>query len=154
MLNTSDMEFYAKEFLSKNFDGMTLDVPIEVNGRLTRSMGRFISFEEGNEPLGIELAKKMVEHNDEQTVLGVLYHELIHYALCKLGMPFDDSDKGFKEKCIELNVPQTGEGKYKLPRKVHVCECDDEKHTSMRKLTSHRCKLCKKTLKYTGIEVI
>lgn len=123
-LSINEMEKYAQKFLSKNFN-LELTVPISLNNRLTRSLGRFIykrsQLKNIKEPLGIEISSKFLKYNSNEDVLDTLKHELIHYALFMLDEPFLDHDKKFIETCKKLGVGLTGSKTLKSPKHEYKC---------------------------------
>lgn len=153
-ITVSDMERFAQDFLDKEFNGIKLDIPIELNGRLKVTMGRFHSL--NGEPIKIDISKMLVEHNGLKEILDVLHHELVHYVLCKTGQPYDDADKEFIDICNRLDISQNGQVDghihYKLKYKVYTCSCN-KRFKSLRKLDRYRCSKCKGDLIYVKEEV-
>ena len=74
---------YAKEFW-----GLELDVPVLINSRMRSSLG-FVKFQH-HRPISIEFSKRLIDNYSDQTIDGVIRHELCHWALAKLGKPFKD----------------------------------------------------------------
>ena len=137
---------HSRNYLKDNF-GIDLTVPIEVNGRLSRALGRFISYR--GKPRKIELAKSLLEDYDEKTILDVLNHELIHYALCTLQKPHNDNDKYFIDTCKRLNVSLSGKIKYKSVYQ-YQCDCRILESTRRRHLKNYHCAICKGDFTYIG----
>lgn len=108
----------AQDFLKQNFD-MELEIPILPNGRLSRSLGRYI-WRIGGEPLRIEIAKNTLI-NDYSIALDVLKHECIHYALHSKGIEHRDNTPTFISACKEHNVSYN-DIKAKTKRAVFTCE--------------------------------
>lgn len=155
MLSISNIELYAKEFLSNNFDGMALDVPIEVNGRLSRAMGRFIAINRKSH--SIELSKNLVQYNDMEVIQDVLKHELIHYALYEMGLPNGDDDKEFINTCNRLGAPLTETFSIKQP--VHQYKCSCTVHERRRRIknfntSKYKCMGCNEILEYIGFKKV
>lgn len=152
----NDMRIKATKFLEENFD-MTLDIPITLNGRLKRSLGRFRLHIHGRS-IGIEMSKILVVQSiledNEQDLDGTLYHELVHYALFEKGLPYRDVDREFINTCNNLDVPLTRT--IRIQKKVHVYKCE-QGHTvsSNNKFNenSYVCAKCKSKLEYKGIEI-
>lgn len=104
MRKTQDIEHlreFARDFLRKNF-AVELEIPLDINPRLTHAQGRYIHL------LRIELAGPTIENGCDEAILGVLKHELVHYALHKLGLPFKDGEDYFEETLRRLDVPPSG----------------------------------------------
>lgn len=105
---------YAETFLREHY-GITLRVPIVLNGRLRACDGRYCytEYRRGSQvsisPQRVEMAKSYVEINGVEASLPVLRHELIHYALSVTGKPFDDRDQIFIDECRRLDAPLGGE---------------------------------------------
>lgn len=102
MIPTSELRREANKFLKESF-GIELGVPLKINNRLSTTQGRFVSTID-DKPLSVELARFLVENNEPRVVLDVLKHELVHYALCKLGKPYDDGHPVFERTLKKLDV--------------------------------------------------
>lgn len=105
---------FANNFLMENFN-MQLNIPIKVNGRLTSTMGRYLSKRSylGNViPYSIELSKRYLLAalivDDLEEIYDTLKHELVHYALSVQGKNFSDGDYDFEHKLYELNISASG----------------------------------------------
>ena len=146
----------GKQFLSEEF-GLTLGIPIKLNGRLKSTLGRFRS-RGGSRyrmPIDIELAKVTLQ-NGYDVALDVLKHELIHYALYELEIPNSDNDREFIQACKERNVSLTRT--IQVKQSVAVYECPDCKAEILRrrKLASNRRYThtgCKTPLQFIGKEI-
>lgn len=84
-------------------DHITLDVPVEINGRLTRAMGR-VKFIVANVdvylPTKIEFARNLVENASDEDILQVIKHEYVHYFLLTTDPTTNHNHDGaFKNKC-------------------------------------------------------
>lgn len=138
----------AKAFLKSEFD-LELTIPIGVNGRLSRAMGRF-SHENCKErkPVKIELSKKVVDNFPDKHIKDTLYHELIHYALFVKGLPYRDSDKYFIDTCHRLGVSlgYDGEDGYFGTGYRYVCQTpgclDWETYRKLPRKKKFVCKRC------------
>ena len=77
---------FANKFLMENFD-MRLEIPIKMNGRLSSTLGRYMSRMYFGQfmPVSIELSKTHLTAalivGDLEEVYDTLKHELVHYAL-------------------------------------------------------------------------
>lgn len=105
---------FANNFLIENFN-MRLNIPIKMNGRLTSTMGRYLSKRNylGNViPDSIELSKRYLLAalivDDLEEIYDTLKHELVHYALSVQGKNFSDGDYDFEHKLYELNISASG----------------------------------------------
>lgn len=115
-LNKKEMAFFtdkltmdAKEFLHKNFN-LDLNIPIKICNRVKNRYGGFCT--RGGIPIKIVISGKQMKlalmDNNYETIQDILYHELVHYALCTLGKEFDDGSKEFEMTLANLNVPSSG----------------------------------------------
>lgn len=120
---------YAKKFLKDNYN-LDLVVPLSLNGRMQRTCGWF-KYTRSGQPVSIELNKFFVENNDPTTVLDVLRHECIHYALFMQGKPNKDGHPVFENELNRLGVvSQKTINKYDIeskPRKqtINMYKCVD-----------------------------
>ena len=153
----ADLLAIANKFLTKNY-GLTLKVPLTLNGRLTRAMGR-VAANHGS-PQYIEIAKvacvDALIKEDNTMLYGVLYHECIHYAHMIKGIPSYDDDPEFIEACNRLGAPLSGN--LGILTLVHVYQCEN-KHplmskTKRRNIHRLQCGACGGSIKYVGEEVI
>ena len=149
------LEDIAKDFLMEEF-GIKLDIPIEINGRLSRSLGRFICYPKRKESVKIELSKNLLEFYDDDEVLDTLRHECVHYALFELRKPYRDNDKYFIDTCNRLSVGLTETTEHKGLVHVYKCLGCQKEHESVRRFdhTSYRCKTCKQGFEYVSRKVI
>jgi SprT-like protein len=118
-LTIEELTRHAKEFLRKNYD-MDLTVPIVINHRLKKAMGRFVYYKTSKTPVAIQIAGYVIKYADKTVILDTLYHELIHYALFMQGTPFADGTDSFESELRRLGVS----GAYTNRVGVHIaCEC-------------------------------
>lgn len=110
----NEAKAFANQFLMENFN-MQLSIPIKVNGRLTSTMGRYLSSRSylyGVTPKSIELSKRYLLAalivDDLEEIYDTLKHELVHYALSVQGKNFSDGDYDFEHKLYELNISASG----------------------------------------------
>lgn len=130
MITINELKAHANEFLEEHYN-MSLDIPIKLNGRLTRSLGRFIYSRQGK---SIELAKRLLMYYNKEEILDVLYHELVHYALCELGMPFDDGHPVFEKELKKHSVSSTNVLHFKGIAHVYECKECNKTFTTRRRL--------------------
>ncbi|MCL1949044.1 MAG: SprT-like domain-containing protein [Turicibacter sp.] len=154
----------AQKFLDTYYEGLPLTIPIEVSGRLSRSLGHF-KYDARRNPLSITLAKRMFSLENQHLILGTLYHELVHYACFVKGAPYKDGHPYFERELIRCNAPATRTQGYadKTQLKVHVYGCQKcQKNFNRRRklrstdsygkvVTSHGCP-CGGKLRYLGFE--
>lgn len=88
-------------------DHISLDVPVEINGRLTRAMGRvkyIVASEDVYLPEKIEFARNLLENASDEDILQVIKHEYVHYFLFVTDPTTNHNhDAVFKRKCAEIN---------------------------------------------------
>lgn len=85
----NEAKTFANNFLMENFN-MQLNIPLKMNGRLTSTMGRYLS---KRNYLGNVIPESI---------------ELVHYALSVQGKNFSDGDYDFEHKLYELNISASG----------------------------------------------
>ncbi|GAA0357958.1 SprT-like domain-containing protein [Bacillus horti] len=131
--------------LSLHFWGKRCDIPVLWNGRLTKSMGRFMFSSRGRTrtALRIELSKHAVRFIPPEIFIAVLLHELCHYHLFIQGQPFEDGHPVFEEElrrvgAISTNVVQ-------LPQKgfeLYCSKCHERLGSRKRMNTKHYLSAC------------
>lgn len=109
----NEAKTFANNFLMENFN-MRLEIPIKMNGRLTRTMGRYLARNYFGSviPKSIELSKTYLVAalivGDLEEIYDTLKHELVHYALSVQGKNYSDGDYDFEKKLYELNISSSG----------------------------------------------
>ena len=137
------LEKHANEFLKKEFN-LTLEIPIEINGRLKRAAGRYcckINQITGEiTPEKIQIARFTIEDNKTEDVIDTLKHELVHYALSVKGEKFHDKDLNFINTCNRLGIGLTHnyKSKYKI-FKCKKCGKITKSYTDISKKYFHKC---------------
>jgi SprT-like protein len=133
MYTLNQLEKYASKFLRDNYQ-LQMSIPLELNGRMKRTCGWFksVRYRDGRSPkaVKIELNKFFVENNDPITVLDVLRHELVHYALFQQGKPNKDGHPVFEAELKRLGIiSQSTINNYVIvskPVKKNVYQCATE----------------------------
>ncbi|AGI11813.1 hypothetical protein X915_gp089 [Bacillus phage vB_BanS-Tsamsa] len=150
---------YADKFLMENY-GMTLTVPLKLNGRLSKTLGWFSYTRKEGRPLAVEINKKFAINNDAELVLDVLKHELVHYALFMQGKPHSDGDSYFENELQRKGIVSqtTINKKYKIAsvKNVYKCKSCDFTHHKARRLVGlsrYSC-ACGGNLEYLGKRVV
>lgn len=103
-MTEAELNEAAKIFLQKNYQ-MTLDIPVKRNNRLRSTHGRFVI--KNNTAYSIELAGYLLEYDTNESVMGVLKHECIHYAQFKKGAAHLDGDPTFEYELHKHAAPRT-----------------------------------------------
>lgn len=147
-----EMENYSNNFLKEYF-GISLHIPIEICGRLTRAGGSFhykkvkSSHESNIVPIKIKMSERFVscalldKEEGVSAILDVLNHELVHYALCKLGKDFGDGDLEFEQTLAKLNIGSSGatadkkrlspkKNVWYLPEDIYYCPIRQRTYTN------------------------
>lgn len=143
---------FAQRFL-KQYYGLSLTVPLKINGRLKRTFGRFIHDTQGR-PCSIELSRTFVCEHPEHEVLDVLRHELIHYALFTLGKPHTDSSPIFQAELRKHGVSKTRTYPYRgLGHRYRCTKCQRQIFRIRRISRLHRkvCATCRGKISYEGV---
>lgn len=109
--------------LSQHFWGEKLQIPVVWNGRLTRSMGRFVYRLQGSkrEPVKIEMSKYAAQFIDRNIFIAVLLHEMSHYHLFVQNKAFHDHHPVFEQELHRVGAISTNT--VKLPMKVYKLSC-------------------------------
>lgn len=150
----NDLQRFAEKFLLENY-GIDFNIDITINNRLSRSLGRYVWYRSGNKLPKVEVSRKLMKYGHDDVVMGVLKHELIHYALHKLNKPYKDGQTYFENELKKHNAPSTdyyynlGEGAI-----VSCNSCNNETITfnksAMRNFNDYRTKCCKSGLTHIG----
>lgn len=160
-MTINEMVKFSNEWLKDNYN-LELDVPIEINNRLSSALGKikFRKTRDGVIPTRIEMNGNFVRGNTVDEILMTLKHELVHYALIMLKKPFRDGQEYFESELLKHHLPSNyGNGVVRnLQRIFHVYECDSCKDTLRltRRINVSRvqyvCGKCQGNLVYKGQE--
>ena len=127
-MNTTQLENYANQWLLDNYN-LELDIPIEINNRLTRALGRLRLKQYGLGRLAphvIELSGRLVKNNTTEDIYKILKHELVHFALFTLNKPYKDGDIYFENELTKHNLPSNYRDNLDLnittPKHHYSCE--------------------------------
>lgn len=129
-MNVNELNTMAKSFLKSEYQ-LELEIPIKINGRIKRKAGYFkrrVNPMTGEQiPLEISISKNLIENYTKDEVIGILKHELIHYALFKKELPFEDGHPHFEAELQKKGALRTNELTFKGNAYVYGCEsCDKE----------------------------
>lgn len=161
-----NMEHYlieeSNKFLKKYFN-TTLEIPLEISNRLTSSLGLFYSTHKKS-PLRIAIKSDFFKYKqtDLSIVMSVVFHECVHYVLCKKGVSYHDDDLVFDTILNRLSI----ETNYQQNRKpvnslynLYKCDCGEELYV-LKGTKNPRpsypwviCDKCSNHIKYTRQEV-
>lgn len=124
--------FCAEEY------SVSFDIPLKLNGRLTRALGQFVYYKNGKGQTRIELSKDLIERYELSEIISVLKHELIHFCLWKLELPHNDGDEYFEEELKRHNVCSTKSLPNRRDRHIYVCPNCGELFVETRKLSENK----------------
>lgn len=118
------MRMYSRNFLKENFN-MSMEIPIKIDGRLTRAGGSY--HHTAKKPIMIKISERfmygaLLDNEGVEAILDVLKHELVHYALHMQGKDYHDGQKEFEETLARLNIGSSGAtaSKKRLSKKRNV----------------------------------
>lgn len=146
----------ARSWLKETY-GLELKIPVEINTRISRALGRFIYLKKSKEPLRIEIGSKTLQYYTKEEVLDTLYHELVHYACFILGKPHSDGDWYFEAELKRLGIGSTGTTQHKGVVNIYSCNSCGKKiqtRRKLRKLGRYSSKCCSADLTYKGTKEI
>lgn len=150
MINLTNI---ANQFLKSTYN-LELSIPIRVSGRMTAKLGAFVL--RGNKPYEIVLSKNLIENYSMDTIVDVLKHECVHYALYSLGKPFKDGQDEFENELKRLKISSTYTYSYKGI--IHVYKCSNCNIVFHRKIKGYekryKCGRCRKKFKYLGESIL
>lgn len=109
--------------LSLLYWGVTCGIPVVWNGRLKRTMGRFLfqQTKQKRKPLKIELSVSAATLLSVDQMRKVLLHELCHYHLFNQQQPFMDRHPVFEAEIKRVGTISTNE--VSLPRQGYALYC-------------------------------
>ena len=151
---------YAREYWN-----MECNVPIVINKRMTRSLGmyRWKTARPVATPIRFDFAAHLVDGRyKSETVESIIKHEVCHWALSQLGLPFHDRDHHFLKELKRIGShPSFAILEVGTMHKA-VCSCCGKivkqslKEKSLEKYYKHpkwhsRC--CKAAIIYGGCEL-
>lgn len=107
---------WAVEDIKKECDrlsamvGDIFDIPIRINGRLTRTLGRVMcSKKEGIWYAdSMEISRQLLETSTDESIISVIEHEWCHYYTAKLTGENHGHDKVFKATCARVGCTNDG----------------------------------------------
>lgn len=95
-----------------NKAGVELTVPVTLNGRLTKTLGR-VKYVKNNitgytKATAIEFSKQLVESAADGSIKDVILHECAHYVVTTRTHEAHGHDNIFKSVCAELGTTNDG----------------------------------------------
>lgn len=157
--SAADLEKIASEFLQENYN-MELEIPININGRLSRALGRFDYYRHGRKAVKIHISKKLVDYHPVEDVIDTLKHELVHYAVFSnnKGQEHRDGHEVFESELKRLGIGRTGTLKGLHPKHVYSCtgcnkpENEIKRNSRLNLKRNYTTRCCDAPLKYEGLK--
>lgn len=152
MYSIKDIEKICQEFSTQIGD--TFDLPVVINGRLTRTLGRVCSLVNRNTGYvtlqRMEISKQLLETASEGSIRSVIGHEWAHYITAKTTHERHGHDAIFKSWCARIGIENdkattTVERVIAVKSKYEVyCDTCDEVIANYSRTTKNlqRLKLC------------
>lgn len=90
-----------------NSIGYNFSIPVKINKRLTRTLGRVISFSCAGKvtPQIMEFSYRFLETKNEKMIKNVIKHECAHYLVIIETCENHGHDKVFKDMCARIDCP-------------------------------------------------
>lgn len=145
---------YAEQFLKENFN-LQLDIPVRISKRMKSKLGAFQMKLQQNQVISKEIvmSENFLLNNSKATILDVLYHECVHYALYTLKKPYRDSDPEFTKTLERLGIAKTRTYKYK--GQAYLYECKNCRYQFTKRVKGYNkryiCKYCRGKFIYKGM---
>ena len=106
MFTVENIEKVCQEF--SNMVGDTFDLPVAINGRLTRTLGRvctLVNTKTGYVTLQrMEISRQLLETASEESIRSVIGHEWCHYIIAKTTHERHGHDALFKSWCARIGI--------------------------------------------------
>lgn len=148
--------------------GYDFTIPVKINKRLTRTLGRvhWRKSENGNVYSTLmDFSYKFLENATEKSILDVIEHECAHYLVIAETHESHGHDKVFKEMCARINCTndtsrysslETKDSNIQIYKYIITCkDCHSivaKYHRAgkvVKNLENYSCKHCNGTLKLT-----
>lgn len=87
-----------------NSVGDTFDIPVSINARLTRTLGRVMQYKQGKKCWSdrMEFSKQFLETSTDESIISVIQHEWAHYYVTKITGENHGHDVEFKKVCAMI----------------------------------------------------
>lgn len=85
--------------------GYCFDTPVRINGRLSRTLGRVISTGASGKtlaPIRVEFSKELLETAADDSIIGVIKHEMAHWLVLAETHEDHGHDNVFKAMCRRI----------------------------------------------------
>lgn len=146
-MNINDVKNLLIELSTSKGD--SFDIPVEVNGRLTRTLGRVVIQQTTRagvttaKPIKMEFSRQMLETVCEEDIISIIKHEWCHYYLCKVYQKNFGHNAVFKELCESIGT--SGTTSMSVNRVVEVKSKYDVVCKCCGKVLGHYSRACKTT---------
>lgn len=90
--------------------GIECDIPIRLNGRLTRTLGRVHQEKKDGiwAPTSVEFSKQLLETSSDKSIRDVILHEYAHIIVTARTGEEHGHDATFKRVCAEIGTTNDG----------------------------------------------
>lgn len=90
--------------------GVQVQSPVELNGRLTRTLGRVMLIKKGTvvTPTKVEFSKQLLATATDESIWDVIAHEAAHYVATIRTKENHNHDAYFKKVCAEIGTTNDG----------------------------------------------
>lgn len=159
MLTEKQVLQKCEEFAQKWW-GLKFNVPISINKRLTRVLGRY-EHTRDNKPLLLTIAYATLKDYKPETIDSVILHELTHWALGISGKPSTDGHPIFERELKRVGASTTQTIKHAGDlHKIVCCGCKKtialttkiRANNLMKKANRCTTKCCSTRYEYVGVE--
>lgn len=146
----------ARNFINNEYN-IDLNIPIKINNRLRRTLGRYLENQSGK-PSHIDLSNKLFIYAHQAVAIGVVKHEVLHYALKKLNKPSKDGEPYFERELERLQLPSSTNPNRSImyvgkKYVFHCSKCHQELVSTIKRVkqkpNSYRSSCCKQRFIYS-----
>ena len=118
MLNEKELKEMCIEICGKV--GYDFTIPVKINKRLTRTLGRVFYVRTGNgvESTLMEISYQLLTTSTLDSIYAVVAHECAHYLVTKETKQNHGHDYVFKEMCARIGCTNDGTVYHELSRSV------------------------------------
>lgn len=151
--NETKLTVYAYNWLITEY-GIELKIPIYISNRLKSTFGYFRH--KSGKPMEIQMSYDLLTYHDDETIIDILKHELIHYVCFITGKQYKDGSKDFESELRRQGVHSTRTFKYKGKVHEYICSCCNKTIVRRRKFSTSKyiCTTGKGKFIYKGESVV
>jgi SprT-like protein len=144
-----EVERFCRIFLKDSYN-LELLIPVEINSRLSTTLGFFIYDKKSRDPIKLEFSKKFLTNGSTLDKIKVIKHECIHYALFIQNKPHKDGDEYFESELLKHGSIPTDTVIFKIEKNVRVYSCECSEHIFLQTIMPRICNNCNERLSYVG----